>query len=77
MNQRPRRSRRKFPSLPGSVHHFPTAPGWWVQWSGRTDWQPVTDTVGKMMRKILAGEGDRVVCVEGGAADGGTHVASC
>jgi hypothetical protein len=59
-----RRNNRRSKPWPGSVPHFPTAPGWWVQWSGRADWQPATDAVGKCMRKILAGEGDCVVWVE-------------
>jgi hypothetical protein len=59
-----RRNNRRSKPWPGSVTHFPTAPGYWVQWSGRTDWQPVDAKTGEWLQKILAGEGDRVVCVE-------------
>lgn len=56
-----RPSRRKAKPVPGAIRHFPTAPGWWVQWSGRTDWHPMSETEGPLMQKILAGDGDRLV----------------
>lgn len=62
MTSHPRR--RRYKPIPGTVHHFPTAPGWWVQWSGRTDWQPMDERTAKGLQKILTGEGDKVVCIE-------------
>jgi hypothetical protein len=59
-----RRNNRRSKPLPSSVTHFPTATGYWVQWSGRTDWQPVDVKTGEWLREILGGEGDRVVWVE-------------
>lgn len=68
------RRRRKYSPPFGSVNHFPTEPGWWVQWSGRTDWQRETDTSGPLLKQVLAGEGDKVVQIlprqRGGAGEG-------
>ena len=58
---RPRKSRRRTVMPPGTVDRFPTTPGFWVQWSGRTDWQPITEHTYRTLQKILAGNGDRIV----------------
>jgi hypothetical protein len=59
-----RRSRRRNKTWPGTVTHFPTSPGWWVQWAGRTDWQPIDEKTGRWLQKILVANGDRVVHIE-------------
>lgn len=63
--RKPIRSRRRKAKIPpGTVNHFPTAPGWWVQWSGRTDWMPMDESTAVWLQKILAGEGDKVVHIQ-------------
>jgi hypothetical protein len=67
MNKRPRRTRRR-PSK-----HFtypaghPLPPGWYVQWVGRTDWQPMDERTARWLQKLIVSPGDKVLCVE---ADG-------
>lgn len=56
--------RRRIVLPPGAITHFPTESGWWVQWSGRKDWHPMTPAAGEFMQKVIAGEGDRLVKIE-------------
>lgn len=53
-------SRRKQPiSAP-----LPLAPGWYVQWAGRSDWQVMDETSARMLQKIIVASGDKVLHVE-------------
>ena len=44
---------------------LPIEPGWWVQWSGRTDWQPMDEGSAKLLSQTIVANGDKVVHVEG------------
>jgi hypothetical protein len=59
-----RRSRRRSKIPPGTVNHFPTQPGWWVQWSGRTDWQPMDASSAILLKQIIVADGDKVVEIQ-------------
>jgi hypothetical protein len=61
INHTRRRSRRKQPD----AAPLPLAPGWYVQWAGRSDWQVETEKSARMIAAILAAPGDRVIHVEG------------
>jgi phosphoribulokinase len=47
-----------------TVPHFPTTAGWWVQWSGRTDWQSIDEATGLFLKDTLAAAGDKVVNIQ-------------
>lgn len=62
-----RRERRRRPCkpIPGSVNHFPTQPGWWVQWCGRTDWQPMDEGSALILQRTITASGDKVLKIDG------------
>lgn len=40
---------------------IPTVPGWYVQWTGRADWQPMDEASAWALRAIIVADGDKVV----------------
>ncbi len=48
-----------------TMSNLPTQPGWWVQWAGRSDWQPMDEASAKLLARTIVASGDKVVHVEG------------
>jgi hypothetical protein len=53
------------------IEGMPTAPGWYVQWSGRSDWFPMDEASARLLQRTIVADGDRVMHVEGGGTAGG------
>lgn len=42
----------------------PLPPGWYVQWAGRSDWQPMDERSALLLRKTIVADGDKVMHIE-------------